>query len=109
MVLELAGRRLSVASSMRNWAITFVDHAVGAVALAIVIHQSGILDGGDVKTTAAKIAESKAHLAASAAFTRGFLCNMLVCLAVWMRVSARSLDGKGIAIILHIGAFVALG
>jgi formate/nitrite transporter len=109
MVLAVASRRLSVASLMRNWVITYVANAVGAVALAIVIHQSGILDGGDVKTTATKIAESKAHLAASAAFTRGFLCNMLVCLAVWMSVAARSLEGKVIAIIFPISAFVALG
>ena len=34
---------------------------------------------------------------------------MLVCLAIWLSVAARSLEGKAIAIALPISAFVALG
>jgi formate/nitrite transporter FocA (FNT family) len=34
---------------------------------------------------------------------------MLVCLAVWLTVSARSVEGKIATIIFPIGAFVALG
>ncbi|MGE0848279.1 MAG: formate/nitrite transporter family protein [Hyphomicrobiaceae bacterium] len=37
------------------------------------------------------------------------LCNMLVCLAVWLSVAARSVEGKVIAIAFPISAFVALG
>jgi len=62
-----------------------------------------------VKATAVKIAEAKSQLAIGPAFVRGILCNMLVCLAVWLSVGARSVEGKAIAIALPIGAFVALG
>jgi formate transporter len=62
-----------------------------------------------VKATAVKIAEAKGQLAIGPAFVRGILCNMLVCLAVWLSVGARSVEGKAIAIALPIGAFVALG
>jgi len=109
MTLALASRKLSLQSLMRNWATTYVTNALGAVVLAFAIHQSGILDAGDVKATAIKIAEAKAHLGSSAALVRGFLCNMLVCLAVWMSVAARSLEGRVIAIIFPITTFVALG
>jgi formate/nitrite transporter len=109
MTLALASRKLSIQSLMRNWATTFVANAFGAVVLAFAIHQSGILDAGDVKSTAIKIAEAKAHLGSSAALVRGFLCNMLVCLAVWMSVAARSVEGRVIAIMFPITTFVALG
>ena len=43
------------------------------------------------------------------AFFRGILCNILVCLAVWMSVAARSAAGKVAVIILPISAFVGVG
>ena len=43
------------------------------------------------------------------AFLRGILCNVLVCLAVWMSFAAHHVAGKILAIVLPITAFVALG
>ena len=40
---------------------------------------------------------------------RGVLCNMLVCLAVWLSFAARTVTGKILAIIWPVSAFVALG
>ena len=40
---------------------------------------------------------------------RGILCNTLVCLAVWLCVSAHHVSGKILSIIFPISAFVALG
>jgi hypothetical protein len=77
--------------------------------LALAIHYSGVLDGNGVKATAVRIAEGKAHLDMPTAFLRGILCNMLVCLAVWLSAAARSVEGKVIAIAFPISAFVALG
>jgi formate/nitrite transporter FocA (FNT family) len=37
------------------------------------------------------------------------LCNVLVCLAVWLSLAARSIEGKVLAIVFPITAFVALG
>jgi formate transporter len=109
MLVALANRKLSTQSLLRNWVVVYAANAAGAVFLAFAIYLSGILDGGELKATAAKIAEAKAHLTPAAAFVRGGLCNMLVCLAVWMSVAARSFEGKVIAIIFPICAFVALG
>ena len=109
MVLSLASRTTSASALMRNWVLVYVTNAAGALLLALAIHQSGVLDGGGLAATAIKIAEAKGHLVAASAFVRGVLCNMLVCLAVWMSVSARSLEGKVLAIVFPISAFVALG
>ena len=40
---------------------------------------------------------------------RGILCNVLVCLAVWLCFSARRVTGKILAIVFPIAGFVALG
>jgi formate/nitrite transporter len=109
MVLSLVSRKVSKSALARNWGVVYVTNAAGAILLAFAMHQSGVLDGGGLAAAAIKIAEAKAHLAASSAFVRGTLCNMLVCLAVWMSISARSLEGKVLAILFPISAFVALG
>jgi formate transporter len=109
MVLALAGRKISGRAMLRNWGVVYPANAAGAVLLAFAIHYSGVLDGNGVKATAVKIAEAKAQLDVPTAFLRGVLCNMLVCLAVWLSVAARSVEGKVIAIAFPISAFVALG
>ena len=43
------------------------------------------------------------------AFARGILCNVLVCLAVWLSFAARSLTDKVFAVIFPISAFVMAG
>jgi formate/nitrite transporter len=77
--------------------------------MALTIHYTGILDSGGVKATAVKIAEAKTQLGFGPAFLRGVLCNVLVCLAVWLSLAARSVEGKAVAIVFPIAAFVALG
>ena len=55
-----------------------------------------------------QIAADKTNLTFLQGFSRGILCNVLVCLAVWMCFSARSVISKIAAIVFPITAFVAL-
>ena len=109
MVLAFASRKVSSQALLRNWGIAYLANAAGAVMLAFAIHLSGIADNAALKATVIKIAEAKVQLGVAPAFLRGVLCNILVCLAVWLSVAARSVEGKAIAIALPISAFVALG
>lgn len=109
MVVALAGGKITARRVVLNWAVVLVANAAGALLMALAIHRTGVLDSGGVKTTAIRIAESKGHLAFDVAFLRGALCNMLVCLAVWLSAAARSVEGKIVAIVFPISAFVALG
>ena len=56
-----------------------------------------------------RLAEAKIALPFSEAFFRGILCNMLVCLAVWLCFAAHDVASKVLAIVFPISAFVALG
>lgn len=109
MLLALAGGKVSRRCVCRNWTVVYTANAAGAVLLALAIHHAGILDAGGVRATAVRIAEAKAQLGFGPAVLRGILCNMLVCLAVWLSVAARSVEGKVLAIAFPIAAFVALG
>jgi formate/nitrite transporter len=72
---------------------------------------SGTLGLGDgaVAETAMRIGQAKVALGFAEAFFRGVLCNILVCLAIWLCFAAHSVASKILAIVLPISAFVALG
>jgi len=58
---------------------------------------------------AVNIATAKVNLTFIEAFTRAIGCNWLVCLAVWLTVSAKNTIGKIFACFFPIMAFVASG
>ncbi len=111
IVMAWADRRVTGGQLLRNWGLVYLGNLVGAVATALIVAGSGVMGVGDgaVGMTAAKIAGAKLDIAFGGAFLRGVLCNVLVCLAVWMCFAAHSVSGKVLVIIFPITAFVALG
>jgi len=62
-----------------------------------------------VGANALLIANTKVNLTFGSALARGILCNALVCLAIWLCFSARTVTDKIVAILFPITAFVAAG
>jgi len=103
--------RVSGSALLRNWGIVYFANFAGALILvAIIFHaQFWALDGYKVGANALMIAAGKTSLAFCPALFRGIMCNILVCLAVWMCLAARSVTEKILAIVFPITAFVACG
>jgi len=91
--------------------VVYVANAAGAIGLAAVVYWSnhGAFNGGAVAQQYLKIAAAKTALPFAEAFFKGVLCNLLVCLAVWLCLAGRTVTDKIIAIIFPISAFVAAG
>ncbi len=108
MVMAAVDGKISPSELTVNWAVVYAGNFAGAAGIAGGVWLAGILDGpaGD---TAATIAIAKTQLGWVEAFVRGVLCNMLVCLAVWLTIAARTVTGKILAIIWPIASFVLLG
>ncbi len=111
IVIGWADRKVRTAELLRNWSVVYVGNLVGALGTALLVILSGILElrGGTVGTEAAAIAAGKLQLAPTEAFFRGVLCNVLVCLAVWLSFAARTIADKVLAIIFPVSAFVIAG
>jgi len=103
--------RVSGSALLRNWGIVYFANFAGALILvAIIFHaQFWALDDYRVGANALMIAAGKTSLAFWPALCRGIMCNILVCLAVWMCLAARSVTEKILAIVFPITAFVACG
>lgn len=111
IVMAWADGQVSGRAVARNWALVYAGNLLGALGTVVLVHLSGIsgIGEGAVSATARGIAEAKVALGPVEAFFRGVLCNVLVCLAVWMCFAAHSVSGKVLAIVFPITAFVALG
>ncbi len=96
---------------LRNWGWVYLGNLAGAVGTAGLVWVAGVhmLGDGAVGETALRIARAKVSLDPLTAFARGILCNVLVCLAVWLCMGARGVADKILAIVFPISAFVACG
>ncbi|MGQ0524767.1 MAG: formate/nitrite transporter family protein [Betaproteobacteria bacterium] len=111
LVMAWADRRITTHAMLRNWILVYASNAVGAVGLAATVFLSHHADmnGGAVGLAYVKIAAAKTALPFWEAFFKGVLCNLLVCLAVWLAMAGRSVTDKLLAIVFPISAFVASG
>lgn len=111
IVMAWASGRVRTAALLRNWAIVYVGNFAGAVATAGMVYLSGQHRFGTfaVGRTALEIATAKVQLDFHEALFLGVLCNLLVCLAVWLTYSCRTTADRILAIVPPISAFVAAG
>lgn len=111
MIVSFADRRITFGALIRAWALVYVGNICGAVGTGAVTFLSGQygFDGGEVGRTVLAIAAAKAALPTMGLFFLAVLCNVMVCLAVWMSFGARTAADKVMVIIPPIAAFVAGG
>ena len=111
IVMAWADGRVTTSELLRNWLLVYVANAIGAIGLALVVYFShhASMNGGAIAAAYVKIAAAKSALPFGEAFFKGVLCNLLVCLAVWIALAGRSVTDKILAIVFPISAFVAAG
>lgn len=111
IVMAWASRKVSTGKMLRNWVIVYVGNFAGSILTALMMFLGGqyAFSGGAVGVNALNIANAKVGLGFMQAVVLGIFCNALVCLAVWLCMSARSTTDKILAIIFPITAFVAAG
>ena len=111
IVMAVVSRKITLGQLLNNWGIVFTGNFVGSLIVVFLILLTGMWTAGNasVGVTALAIADAKVNLTFWQALSKGILCNILVCLAVYLCFSGRSVTDKILAILFPITAFVALG
>lgn len=111
IVMAWAAGRIRTGSLAVNWAIVYAGNFAGALSIALLVAVAGTyrLGTGAYGTAALGIASAKLGLSFLEAVALGILCNVLVCLAVWLSYSARTTADRILAVVMPITAFVAAG
>ncbi|MBE4579523.1 formate transporter FocA [Vibrio navarrensis] len=113
-VLTLVARasgKISWRVLFKNWMVVYVGNLVGAIFLVacMLTTKQYMFDHGQVGLNAMAISQHKLHHGFFQAVALGIMCNVLVCIAVWMTFSGRTLTDKITVMILPVAMFVSAG
>ncbi|WP_051090315.1 formate transporter FocA [Psychromonas ossibalaenae] len=101
----------STGQLLKCWLRVYLGNLAGAALMLalIVTAQMHLLDGGAWGINALQIAQHKLHHSWAQAFALGILCNILVCLGIWMTFSCKDALAKSMLLVLPVAMFVSSG
>ncbi len=111
IIISVLDKKATVKGMLKNWAVVYAGNFVGSLFVALMLtysHAYSLFDG-KLAQSVVSTAQGKVLLAMPDAFLRGILCNILVCLAVWISFSAEDVAGKILGLYLPIMLFVLSG
>ena len=111
MVCALKSKKITLAQMLKAWLVVWVGNFVGALFIVYLVYMAGIykLNGEAVANSMVSVAAGKVTIDWVTIFFRGILCNIFVCLAVWIGTAGKTVVDKVVGILLPIAAFVACG
>lgn len=111
MISSIITGRITWPNMLGRWTVVYFANFLGSIIVALLFYYSGLWKTGAeaLGIAAVKTAYGKVNLDFGEALIRAIGCNWMVCLAVWMALSARQTVGKIFAIFFPIMGFVAIG
>ena len=111
IVMAWASRKVSTREMLRNWVVVYFGNLVGSLGLVFLVFFSHHLDmnGGRIGLSILNTSVAKIQPDVVTLFFKGVLCNVLVCLAVWLAYAGRTVTDKLLALLLPVSAFIAAG
>lgn len=111
IIIAVLEKKVTVWKMLKNWFYVYLGNFLGAafVALLVVYGHTPDLFGGQLAEAIVNAGKVRTDLSVMEAFVRGILCNILVCIAVWMSFAAKSVSGKLITSFWPIMLFVLCG
>ncbi|WP_051333293.1 formate transporter FocA [Aliagarivorans marinus] len=93
------------------WARVYLGNLIGAFVMLALVLMAKLpeLHAGSWGVNVLNIAQHKIHHSWLQAFSLGLLCNMLVCLGIWMTFTCKESWAKSLMLILPVAMFVSTG
>ncbi|AJQ95244.1 formate transporter FocA [Gynuella sunshinyii] len=106
-----ASRKASGATVLKTWVVVYFGNLVGSLLLVAIVFAAGqqTADHGAWGVNAMNIAQHKLHHTFVEAVALGILCNLMVCLAVWMSYGCKNNFEKALIVMMPVAMFVAGG
>lgn len=111
LVMPLLNGSIKLKSMLKNWAFVYIGNLIGSVFVTVVCACSNFfsLYGKKMAESVVATAQGKVDLSFGNAFFKGILCNILVCLAVWLSFYGKNAFGKTVALFFPVMLFVLRG
>ncbi len=111
LVVSLLDGKATAKGIIKNLSVVYAGNFVGSVAIAFMTVYGGAYSmfGSELAKAAVSAAQGKVSLSPFEAAVKGVLCNILVCVAIWISYAAEDVIGKMAALYLPVMLFVASG
>lgn len=111
LVIAWLNKKISGLQMIKNLMLIWASNFIGALIVVGLVYVWWwyLFGNGSIGETALNIGVHKLDYGFLQALSLGILCNILVCLGVWLAWSGRSTGDKVLGIIFPITAFVAGG
>ncbi|MBQ3107436.1 MAG: formate/nitrite transporter family protein [Firmicutes bacterium] len=111
IIVGVLEKKVKAAAMALNLCTVWLGNLVGGVLVSWIAATTGLFNGGGnlLAAVTIKIAAGKCVLGFGDAFLLGILCNILVCLGVWMSFAAQDTIGKLFASGFPVFLFVCSG
>ncbi|WP_394126192.1 formate transporter FocA [Vibrio hepatarius] len=109
--ISWANKQISFGKMISIWGKVYIGNFIGAMLLLTIVAAAGLyqMDHGQWGLNALNIAQHKLHHTTLQAFALGVLCNLLVCLAIWLTFSSANALTKAAMTIMPVAMFVSSG
>ncbi|UPQ38314.1 formate transporter FocA [Providencia rettgeri] len=110
-IVSKATGRITWGQMFLNWFNVYIGNLIGALFFVALIWFAGqyTAANGQWGLNVLQTTSHKLHHTFIEAVALGILANLMVCLAVWMSYSGRSLTDKLVVLVLPVAMFVASG
>lgn len=111
IILAVLEKRIPAWKMLRNWFYVYFGNFAGAALVALGVALGGTPDlfGGKLAESVVAAGAARCNLDFGQAVVRGILCNILVCIAVWMSFAAKQVSGKLLTSFWPVMLFVLCG
>ncbi len=107
---NVLGKKQKWTAPLRNWTLVYIGNFIGSIFVAyFLVHLTDTVSQEPWSNTVHNIANAKIGNPFYKTFLKGIGANWLVCLSLWMGMSAQHTSGKIIALWWPIMAFVVMG
>ena len=102
-------KKITLKDGLLLWLWCYLGNLVGSILIAWLFLKTGHITNAPLSEFILKASAGKMNAPFMALFFRGILCNMLVCLAIWMTSRAKDDTAKLILIWWALFAFIGSG
>ncbi|MCM1495733.1 MAG: formate/nitrite transporter family protein [Bacteroides sp.] len=111
IILSVLEKRVPIHKMLKNWLFVYIGNFLGAafVAFLVVYGHTPELFNGALAESIVNAGRARTDLSIMESFIRGILCNILVCIAIWMSYAAIRISGKLMVSFWPVMLFVLCG
>lgn len=111
IIIAVLEKKVTLWKMLKNWFFVYLGNFFGAAFVALLVVYGGTpeLFSGALAQSIVNAGVARTDLSFLQGFVRGILCNILVCIAIWMSFASKDVSGKLLTSFWPVMIFVLCG